>query len=299
MSRLIAAAVLLAILPLAIAQAASLRPEIRTSDVDLFYSIYDAAAGHPRAADLQRDYIDAGSPGVREFVAHRIISGEQLAQTIEQRPAVYAKARTCLAALPEVRSRLNKVFRRLLDLYSPAKFPPVTILIGRNNTGGTTGPTGVLVGLESVCATIEPGETPADRLVHVIAHEYAHVEQTGQDDPQTLLEASLTEGVAELVAELTSGSVSNRRLFVWTKGRESHLGEAFRQDASGSDFSKWLYNGRGSEAAPGDLGYWAGYEIARNYFNRAQDKRKALRQLLELRNPEKIWLQSGWYVPKT
>jgi len=49
-------------------------PEISTSDVDLFYRVYDPAKGSPTAEALQRDYLDAGSDGLRHFIPHRIIS---------------------------------------------------------------------------------------------------------------------------------------------------------------------------------------------------------------------------------
>ena len=57
--------------------------EIRTSDVDLFYRIYDGAEGAPSADALQR-YIDDGSDGVRQFIPHRIKSAEALAKTIAE-----------------------------------------------------------------------------------------------------------------------------------------------------------------------------------------------------------------------
>jgi len=49
-------------------------PEISTADVDLFYRVYDAAKGKPSAEALRRDYLDAGSDGLRHFIPHRIIS---------------------------------------------------------------------------------------------------------------------------------------------------------------------------------------------------------------------------------
>ncbi|MHB8287617.1 MAG: hypothetical protein ACYDD1_23485, partial [Caulobacteraceae bacterium] len=59
--------------PLGYAARASPAPalaEVRTDDVRLFYRIYDAANGAPTGLALQRDYIDAGSDGVRQFVPY-------------------------------------------------------------------------------------------------------------------------------------------------------------------------------------------------------------------------------------
>lgn len=268
-------------------------PPIVTEDVDRFYRLYDAAGGLPSAETLQRDYIDAGTPGVREFVPYRIISGEKLAQMVRAKPEIYARARQCLSALPEVKRRLRPAFARLARLYPEARFPPVTILIGRNNTGGTSGPSGVLVGLETVCRSVRAGESVADRFVYLIAHEYGHVEQA-PGDPKSLLEQALVEGVPELVAELTTGKISNSHLIAWTRGHEVEIGERFLRDADGTDVHEWLYNGEGTADKPGDLGYWVGYRIARLYFLRARDKHAALRQLLELKDARAILLKSGW-----
>jgi hypothetical protein len=198
--------------------------EIRTSDVDLFYRIYDAAGGAPNADALQLGYIDAGSDGVRQFIPGRIKSAEALAKTVASNPAVYNNARACMAALPAVRARLVPVFKKLAALDPDAVFPSVTILIGRNNSGGTTGKSGVLIGLEVVCRSDWLQPSIEDRLVHLIAHEYAHIQQfpQGGEDaaPNTVLTQSLVEGGAELIAELTSGEASEAHLQRWTKGRE-------------------------------------------------------------------------------
>ena len=50
-------------------------PKILTQDVDLFYRVYDAAGGHPSEAQLQHDYIDAGSDALHQFAKIRNLSG--------------------------------------------------------------------------------------------------------------------------------------------------------------------------------------------------------------------------------
>ena len=277
-----------------------LRPagEIRTSDVDLFYRIYDAAGGAPNADALQHDYIDNGSDGVRQFVPNRIKSAEALAKTIAGNPAVYKSARACMAVLPAVRARLATVFKKLAAIDPDAMFPPVTVLIGRNNSGGTTGKSGVLIGLEVVCRSDWLQPNVEDRLVHLIAHEYAHVQQfpQGGEDvgPGTVLKQSLVEGGAELIAELTSGEASESHLQRWTRGREREIGEAFLADVNSTDPKPWLYNGVGTPEKPGDLGYWVGYTIAKSYYGHAKDKRAAIKTLLELKHPKGILAHSGW-----
>jgi predicted Zn-dependent protease DUF2268 len=272
--------------------------EIRTSDVDLFYRIYDAAGGAPNADALQHSYIDAGSDGVRQFIPNRIKSAEALAKTIAGNPTVYDNARACMAALPAARTRLAIVFKKLAAIDPDATFPPVIVLIGRNNSGGTTGKSGVLIGLEVTCRADWLQPSIEDRLVHLIAHEYAHIQQfpQGGEDAvsDTVLKQSLVEGGAELIAELTSGEASESHLQRWTKGREREIGKAFLADIDSTDLKPWLYNGVGTPEKPGDLGYWVGYTITKSYYTHAKDKRAAMKRLLELKDPKQILEHSGW-----
>ena len=243
-------------------------------------------------------YIDDGSDGVRQFVPHRIKSAEALAKAISENRVVYDKARACMSALPAVRTRLAAVFKKLAAIDADAIFPPVTVLIGRNNSGGTTGKSGVLIGLEVVCRSDWLQSSIEDRLVHLIAHEYAHLQQfpRGGEDarPDTVLKQSLVEGVAELIAELTSGEASESHLQRWTKGHRREIGAAFLSDVDSTDLKPWLYNGAGTPEKPGDLGYWLGYCISKSYYTHAPDKRAAIRTLLELKDPKKILAHSGW-----
>ena len=68
---------------------------------------------------------------------------------------------------------------------------------------------------------------------------------------------------------------------------------AFTVDQDKSDLSSWLYNT--TPEKPGDLGYWVGYRITRTYYQRASDKRQALRDILEMSDPKSFLAKSGWY----
>jgi len=59
-----------------------------------------------------------------------------------------------------------------------------------------------------------------------------------------------------------------------------------------ADLSKWLYNS--TPKKPGDLGYWVGYRIVKSYYQRAADKRRALREILEMTDPKTFLAKSGW-----
>jgi hypothetical protein len=272
-------------------------PTIHIEDVDRFYKVYDAAGGHPTADQLQREYLDPGSDGLHQFAKMRKISGTRIAETLAKRPEIYSGAKRCMAALPRVRERLEIALRTLRRLYPEARFPPVTIAVGRGKPVGVGSPaTGVQIGLEALCATDWLNPNVEDRFVHVIAHEYAHVQQAPalvDDENPTVLEMSLIEGAAEFTGELISGNVSNSRLGESTARREKEIETAFIADADKTDISAWLYNSTPEQ--PRDLGYWVGYRIVKSYYQHANDKRQALREILEMTDPKAFLAKSGWY----
>jgi uncharacterized protein YjaZ len=199
--------------------------------------------------------------------------------------------------LPDVRRRVEKATQSLRAQYPEALIPPVIVTIGRGNTGGTTGPSGVLIGLETICSVVQRGHEE-DRLTHLIAHEFAHVQQpvtrTEPDHP-TLLFAAIVEGGAELVAELTSGSIANPQLKTWTQGREKEVETEFAQQMESTDLDRWIWNGPGTAERPGDLAYWVGYRITKALYVRAKNKREVLKQILTMTDPHTILTASGWH----
>jgi hypothetical protein len=272
-------------------------PVIQIEDVDRFYKVYDAAGGHPTADQLQHDYIDPGSEGLHHLAKVRNVSGAAIAKTLDEHPEIYSDAKRCMAVLPRVRERLQAALLKLGDLYPEAKFPPVTIAVGRGKPVAIGSPaSGVQVGLEALCATNWLNPNVEDRFVHVISHEYAHVQQApalADNEHPTVLEASLIEGAAEFTAELISGEISSYQFVASMKGREKEIETAFVSDEDKTDLSKWLYNG--TREKPGDLGYWVGYRIVKSYYQHAGDKRTAFREILEMTNPKAFLAESHWY----
>jgi len=271
-------------------------PKVVIEDVARFYRIYDAAGGHPTAEQLQRDYLDQGSEGLRHFARLRRTTGARIAETLGKQPGLYEEARRCMRVLPRVEQRLSLALQRLGELLPDAHLPPVTIAVGRGKPVGIGYPdTGLQIGLEALCAVDWMNPDLEDRFVHVIAHEYAHVQlapESAAIERPTVLERSLMEGAAEFVAELISGNVAYSHFGPITRGREEEIETAFVADMAGTDLSRWLDNS--SVEKPGDLGYWVGYRIVKSYYQRAPDKRQALREILRMRNPEAFFAASGW-----
>lgn len=287
---------LIALIALAALRAGAVEPDIRIGDVERFYRLYDSSGGHPSADQLQHDYLDPGSEGLHHLAEMRGVTGARIAETLAKHPEIYTNARRCLAVLPRVRERVAEALRKLGQLYPEARFPPVTVAVSRGKPVGVGSPAaGVMIGLEALCATDWMNPDVEDRFVHVIAHEYAHVQQVRalvDDENPTVLEASLVEGIADLVGELISGRTGYANLAESVPGHEREIETAFLADQDDTDLSHWLYNSTADKQ--NDIGYWVGYRIARAYYDRAPDKKRALKELLEMTDPKAILAKSGW-----
>ena len=272
---------------------------VHTEDVDLFYRVYAAAGGHPTAEQLQHDYLDRGSDGLQVLVSERNVTGQRIADMLARNPSLYSGAKRCLAVLPRARERLEAALHELGRLYPEARFPPVTVAIGRGKPVAIGAPdTGIQVGLEALCAIDWLNPDVEDRIVYVLAHEYAHVQQVHADaisekESPTVLDVSLVEGIAEFVAELTAGEIAYSRNAAAAAGRELEIETRFAADVDKTDLSDWVYNA--TPDTPGDLGYWVGYRIAKAYYRNAPDKRQALREIFEMDDPKVFLEKSGWY----
>lgn len=274
-------------------------PTIVIEDVTRFYAVYDAAHGHPSAEELQHDYIDPGSPGLHHLADIRNVSGATIAKALAAHPEIFADAKRCMAVLPRVRARVAVALRTLGRLYPEAKFPPVTVAVSRGKPAGVADASGVIIGLEASCAVNYLNPNVEDRFVHEIAHEYTHVQQALQspalyNNPKpSVLDSSLIEGAADFTAALITGEAFHSPFAPSSKAHEKEVETQFVSDEDNTDLSNWIDNG--TLTSPGDLGYWVGYRIVKSYYEHAADKRRALRDILEMKDPKAFLAQSRWY----
>lgn len=103
---------------------------------------------------------------------------------------------------------------------------------------------------------------------------------------------ALAEGAGEFIGELIAGAGAYSNLVAAVAGRETDIETAFLADIDKRDLSDWFYNGTLDE--PGDLGYWVGYRIVKAYYDRAPDKARAVRDILEMTDAKAFLAESGW-----
>jgi hypothetical protein len=276
--------------------------KIVTDDIGRFWEAFDKAAPQFPAEPFQTLYLSRGTPGLEDFLELRIESAEKLAETVRSLPRYYASIRESTRRIEEMEPGIRQSFRKLKEIYPDAVFPDVYFLVGRLTSGGTLSERALLIGAEMYGRTpVTPEEElgawlrqvlqPVDQVPHIVAHELIHYQQK-HPGSRILLVQSIREGSADFLAELISGRHINQHVHEFAEPREAELWREFRERMHGQDFSGWLYGS--SEGRPNDLGYWMGYKIAKSYYDRAADKRQAIRDILEVEDFDAFLAKSGY-----
>ena len=254
-----------------------------TKDSDNFWIAFDKM-------DKSKDnpfveYIQKGSPGVKAFTENRIINADSLFTVVKKRKVDYESSRNVLDGLSSKEKRVKAIYSSLKYWYPKAKFPPIYFVYGRFNSGGTSAPEGVVIGIEKL--------QNLDGISGLIAHELIHYQQniTGKD---MLLKWCLMEGGADFIGELISGGSINQFSYKYGAQNQDKLCQEFVTRLKNTDYQDWLYGTSKKDDRPNDLGYWIGYKIIESYFNKQKDKQKAIDDILNIKDPLQFLKESGF-----
>lgn len=291
-----AASLAVAALPAA-AQAHSLE----SADVTRFWTAFDAIRASAGPAEkrraLLREYIEPGTPGLQAFMQAKGYTPECYLDAIERYPKFWASVRAGTLALADKTADAPQRIAALRKLYPPLRPATVYFAIGCLNSSGTTLGDKVLIGAElagggpdtDVSEMPEPRQRnlrnyfatrPADGLPLLLVHEYVHTQQKGPGP--TLLAQAIYEGAADFVAERATGQLPPLDYVRYGRQNEARLKRDFRAEMHETSYAKWLYNAPDPRYGVRDLGYYMGYAIVRDYYARARDRKRALREIIEL-----------------
>jgi hypothetical protein len=269
-----------------------------TSDIKNFWKAYDLAQKDTtnRLEIYQKYYVDAGSPGLQDYFAYKVRRMKSFIKGHDNKPKFYAAIRKNTFTVEQQKPQMMASFVKFKDLYPAARFPNVYFIIGAFSSGGTSTDNGLLIGLDQ---TVRTKDIPVQELTlwqnnnlndlaalpNLVAHELIHFNQQGMAGDTTLLQAVLIEGMADFIAEIISGKTPNERLHVWVKGKEKQVWKDFEKEMYLKKASNWIANSDQETAdKPADLGYWVGYEICKAYYDKSTDKKKAIYDMLNIKD---------------
>jgi predicted Zn-dependent protease DUF2268 len=279
---------------------ASYQPgRISTADVGRFVGVLERLQPGDTSCVGLGAYYDNASPGLLTYRRKFDVTLSDLCLALRRSPERYAALAGKLSALDSAAARIDALFDRFRALYSGAQLPEVYFLVGNGVSAGSATHgrrPRVLIGMER--------NREVETLPGLLAHEFVHSMQdyafwgSANGGPQfirgPLLRHAIAEGSADFIAELVTG-IPKRNAYA--ELHEAELWREFWRDRHTRDYRRWLYNGWNSEAMgerPPDLGYWIGYRITKAYYGQAQDKTRALREILSIRDFDRFLAKSGY-----
>lgn len=282
------------------------------NDVERFWEAYDLAAAREdpsgKAAIFRERYLAPGTPGLIDYHWIKIRSMERMVERIEKSRAFYDGVRERTLRAKSYETAIRDGLRRFMALYPEASAPDVTFVIGRMSSGGTAGPTGMLIGVEMwsweegiALDGVEEGYRKAmrsmnlDSLPFIVVHEHIHaLQQYG--GKKSVLRSALQEGSADFLAGLALPAQDKPHYYKWGLEREAAIWGRFKDEMDGEKFENWVGNNStvNDDGWYADLGYFIGARISEAYYEQAEDKRQAIRDLIIAKDPAEILEKSGY-----
>jgi hypothetical protein len=258
-----------------------------TKDINNFWTAFDHMNLDTSANPFEDLYLKPRSAGVQAFTPGRIENATSLLRTVQERKEDYLKARANSLQMLEREKQCRATFLALKYLYPQAVFPNVYFVIGRFNSGGHSNPKGLIIGAEMVSSANVP---------FMVAHELIHYQQDSiPREKLNLLAACINEGSADFIGALISGGGPNRETHLYGNAHEAQLWNEFQKIMDDrEDSHDWMYNYKPKNGYPPDLGYWIGYKITEAYYHKANDKKKAIAEILHIKDFEKFLKESGY-----
>lgn len=284
---------------------------IITSEIDNFWNAYDALkTSKDSVATIQELYIDKASPEFKKFMSARDIKSPQYVGWISYAPSFWETVRPLTLKVKSKKQAIDKIYDTFSKMYDTFIAPDVCFAITPIKSGGTTSKGLILIGTEIAAVNSKlvnfseiAGfmksifERSKGNINHLVAHEMIHTQQTFEfDENVSLLDIAIVEGSADFIATLILGELTmNSAIYEYGEANQKELWKEFKNDLiSNKKYNEtdWFYNYQSGR--PADLGYYIGYKIAESYYNNAIDKKRAIKEIIEM-NDSKEFLKNASY----
>ncbi len=282
--------------------------EVITSDITNFWTAFDSVQTTQDAAKqtefIQKLYLDKASFGLKYTIDFTEGKALGWVEYIDNNRDKLQRIRPYTLFILTQKPVLDKKLAYFKELYPSFKKGDIYFIIGTGIFGGRVSEGQVIIGAE-----VEANEKP-DWPTGIVLHEFVHTQQTAPKR-LALLGNTIMEGMADFIAEV----VNQRDLAVTYPDRHTAFGnknekavwkEFKKYMGSSTDFQffDWLYGTTGRTmkgVKMRDLGYFVGYKICKSYYEKASDKKEAIREMLALDcstdERAKAFLIKSGYVP--
>ena len=282
--------------------------EVVTSDITNFWTTFDSVQTTPdtakQAAFIQKYYLDKASFGLKYTIEFTEKKASDWVGFIDDSREKLQRIRPYTLFILAQKPLLDKKIAYFKELYPDFKKGNIYFVIGTGIFGGRVSEGQLIIGAE-----VEANENP-DWPIGIVLHEYVHTQQV-MVKRLALLRNTIMEGMADFIAEVVNQqdlalTYPNRHTAFGNKNEKAVWAEFKKYVGSSEDFKffDWLYGSTGrtiNEVNMRDLGYFLGYKICKSYYEKATDKKAAIKEILafdgSLDENAKAFLIKSGYAP--
>jgi len=255
-----------------------------TADIDNFWQAYDSVRSTDDTAKqvdyIQHLYINKASEGLQAFMRNKDGLDKKWVSLIKTNPAFWDSIRLKTIALKTTIPTLENYITYYQTIYPALKPSNIYFLIGIRQQGGTVRNNMSLIGTEVVLA--DPAALPVGWL-QMCVHEYTHTQQKRPDFQKIdVLTSAIREGACDFMAEQVMKQPFKAVYMDYGNKHEAEVLEMFKKDMLTSNNDKWVSTGNNSGMPAPDLGYFVGYKICKAYYDKAADKKQAIKDIIDL-----------------
>lgn len=275
--------------------------KIITDDITRFWNAYDQIVIEKdtlkQLALIKTLYIDKGTPGLNGIMRARRYSTEEFVYAINNYPEFWASIRNNTLKSSQFSKEIQKGLEKLKLIYPNLKPVDIYFEIGILRTGGTTIDGMSLIGSEIALADSNVitsefdkqyphlrsffNTNPIKDVVFLNIHEYIHTQQK-ETIGNTLLSQTIMEGVAEFLAEIALEIKSPNPQISYGYQNEQRIKQEFEKEMFSPNIYNWIMNSTNNQFGMRDLGYFVGYAICKKYYEASNNKKKAIKEMIEL-----------------
>lgn len=290
--------------------------KIINDDISNFWIAYDKIVLEKdslKQLDLIKTlYIGKGTPGLDGIMRARRYTAEEYISAINNYPKFWNSIRNNTLKSNQFLKEIQMAIEKLKLSYPDLKPVNIYFEIGVLRTPGTSIDGMSLIGSELALAdsAIIASElekdyphlrnyfdtNPIKDVVFLNTHEYIHTQQKATIG-NTLLAQTIMEGVAEFLAEIVLDTKTPNPQIKYGYQNEERIKNEYTKEMFSPNIYNWIMNSNNNQFGMRDLGYFVGYAVCKKYYESSQNKKEAIKEMIELDyNKEKDLIK---FVEKT
>jgi len=257
---------------------------VSTTDVNNFWLAKDSISlssdTAKQAALIRNLYLEKASDGLKAFMRNKENIEQRYVNLLNTAPGFWDSLRMKAKHLDKDARKLEGYIGEFKKIYPQLKPAATYFLIGLRQQGGTIRGNLSIIGVEVV---LNSAGINQKELMRMGIHEYVHTQQKRPDFQKiNVLTSAIREGACDFIAEQVTHIVCSSAYMQYGNKHEAEVWQLFEKNMFTQQNDNWVSTGNNPTLPAPDLGYFVGYKICKTYYDKAPDKKEAIKNIIEL-----------------